>query len=53
MTLEDLEMKIRALPGVASDPHTVPALIALALEYADGARSETIRADFVHGEGSS
>lgn len=38
MTLEELELKIRALPGVASDPHTVPALIALALEYADGVR---------------
>lgn len=37
MTLEDLEMKIRALPGVASDPHTVPALIALVLEYEDAA----------------
>jgi hypothetical protein len=38
MTLEDLEMKIRALPGVASDPHTVPALVALVLEYVDAAR---------------
>lgn len=38
MTLEELELKVRALPGVASDPHTVPALIALVLEYEDGAR---------------
>lgn len=38
MTLEELELKIRALPGVASDPHTVPALLALVLEYEDAAR---------------
>lgn len=34
MTLEELEMRIRALPGVASDPYTVPDLIKLAQEFA-------------------